>query len=69
MNTQHQATDLDPVGEAWSVHSTRHVDRVAPDVILRLARTDHAGDDGSVVQTFICKKNTRIDLEQEHAVK
>lgn len=42
---------LDPLRHASAVHTTRHVHRVPPDVVLRLPGPDHPGDHRPDVKT------------------
>jgi len=43
--------DLDVVGQTAGVHATGDIDRVAPDVVLRLESADHTGYCRTVVQS------------------
>lgn len=55
------------VGYARAVHSTGHVDRVAPDVVLRLPRADNPGHHRSDVQTCRWKTETRHCINEAAA--
>lgn len=43
------STDLDLSQLPRALHPTRHVHRVAPDVVLRFPRPNHSSDDWAVV--------------------
>lgn len=43
-------THLDAVGHTGAVHAAGHVHRIAPDVILRLAGSDHTRDHGANIE-------------------
>lgn len=44
--------DLYPPNDTAAVHSACYVHRVAPDVVLRLLRSHHTGDDRAVVDSY-----------------
>lgn len=50
-------THLDAVGHTGAVHAAGHVHRIAPDVVLRLAGSDHARHHGANIEPCRAQKS------------